>query len=215
MIRIQNFMKLALCFLSFLVFSQIAISNVQEGIEPLPHKANSIISYGPDISFWLIILLLVAVFSLIFLVALYKKYGGKDKDQEVFVDRPLEIYKSLSNLKPEEPFLKKAQENFFHELGFSLRHYIELKTKLSATDQTFKELKEPLRKEFEDLGLEPSNMILFLEKSEYIKFADKMTSLEEAISYRKDVIVWLDDLNRALENKKKQEESSKKGASSL
>lgn len=197
-------------YFSFFFFMEAAeASEAPTSLEPLPHGAKTILPYGFSLNLWFVFLFLFCLISAVLGWFLYKRFKKAKKEVIAEVNLPLEVYKKVSALKPEEPFLKKQQENYFYELGFNLRHYIELKTKVSATDLTFKELKEPLRKELSSLGLDSKDLLSFLEKSEFIKFSEKMVNLKEAGDYQGDVLRWLDEIAK-LSKEKEDKENEKK-----
>lgn len=206
------------CFASLLLvfsFSEILFASSPipiGGGEALPHDIKSIIPYKYTFSLGVLLAILLGILLLGLLAwFLYQRSKKAKKVAIRKVNLPLEVYKAVSALKPEDPFLKKQQEDYFYHLGFNLRHYIELKTQISATDLTFQELKTPLRTKLCLPGEQTREIISFLEKSEYIKFASNMVTVDEALKYRLDVLRWMDQLN--LSSKTEDEEKLKKGVS--
>lgn len=183
---------------TFWVISFLALGNPPGSPQALPHASRGIVSYGAAPLFWVFVLILMGILAVVFLWALFRKYGKKAKSREIPIDWPKVILGRIKVLEPEEPFLKKAQENYYYELGLNLRHFIEVKTSLKATDKTFKELKKPLMLEMKSLGLESSKILDFLEQSEWIKFSDRMGSQEKALFWKTEILSLLAELSEAV-----------------
>ena len=201
-------MRYLLFSLSFFFINSLAFSS-----EGFPHEPKSIMPYGFFVSIWILFFSFLFLLALILGLFFYKRFKS-NSEKSVFLDLSLEVKKKISLLTPEEPFLKKQQEIFYYELGFNLRHYLELKTGVSATDLTFKELRTPLMKAFESLSLSSGDVLEFLGRSELIKFSQKLSTSDEARKSLGDVLVWLDKIDEAVSKKEKDESLAKKGASS-
>ena len=109
-------------------------------------------------------------------------------------------------LNPSKVFDRKAQEDYYYQLNISFRYFMELVYKLPATDRTFFELRKLLRKKLTlDTGI-VETIICFFEKSEYIKFAERESTRDEAKLDKKKVLQWMDEMEfsklEALEKKK-------------
>ena len=129
-------------------------------------------------------------------------------------DLALEVYQKISGLTSQSPFAKKEQEEFFFELSFGLRHYLELQRKLPVTDQTFREFEQTLKAERKLPAELKEKILAFLKKAEFIKFAHKLSSEQEALNLKSDVLSWMDELKRITdreeEARKAQQDSKEK-----
>ena len=197
-------------YLWFFIFSSFYLS--AEPMEKLPHAPKGLASYGSSLGLWVFLLLFFVVLAFLAFF-LWKKFKGRSEERKR-VNQALEVRKFLERLRPEEPFLKKQQESFFYDLGFNLRLYIELKMGLSATDLTYKELKEPLQKLFSSFEISSEEVLSFLEHSELIKFSQKLSDAKKAEKDRAEVLGFLDSIDLALQKKEEAEKKAKKGASS-
>ncbi|MBC61973.1 MAG: hypothetical protein CMP11_05905, partial [Zetaproteobacteria bacterium] len=103
------------------------------------------------------------------------KRKNSKKIDIVKVEDPLEsIPRAIKYLKPKEPFLRKEQEEFFFHLSMNFRQIIEHTSEIKATDQTFKELKPSLKhNSFFNTNSSIDDILTFLERAEFIKFAEK------------------------------------------
>ena len=94
------------------------------------------------------------------------------------------IFETLRGLKPAEPFDTRAREEFYWRLGLAFRTAVEWRTGISATSQTIRELREPLRKRLPLPGKETAMALELLERSEGIKFAGDLATPSEALAAR-------------------------------
>lgn len=93
-----------------------------------------------------------------------------------------------------EPFVKKAQGDFFYQLSLLVREGIELRTAIPATDRTLKELKDPLRKKLPLATPDVQAVLSFLERADMVKFAEAPSTADEAKACLDDARRWLRDL---------------------
>ncbi len=100
------------------------------------------------------------------------------------------LFETLRGMTPAEPFDTRAREEFYWRLGLAFRTAVEWRTGISATSQTIRELREPLRKRLPLPGKETAMALELLERSEGIKFAGDLATPSEAMAAR-DVTVKL------------------------
>lgn len=193
---------------TFFISSFLRADETLSSGESLPHGARSLHSYGFYFPWWGFVLALLGLGLFLFLLS--KRGKKKTKSPEEFKNIPLEVLQKLESLEPTEKFSRRDQINFFYELSFNARYYIELKSGLQATDLTFRELKPLFRKRFEALHEKSSLFLKFFEKAEYIKFADKEASKAEACDDRDRVLSLLKELDHLIEEEKKEEEGEEK-----
>ncbi len=201
------------CF-SFFLLGEDAGSLQGENIVDLPHAARSIHSYPALFPWWIIFLICFFCFMLLLVFWGYKKFWKKREVPIVPKDLPLEVRQKISSLEPTEIFSRKDQINFFYELSFNFRYYIELKAGLKATDLTFKELRPLLRERLKNSGDKSLEFLKFFEKAEYIKFADKEATKEEARKDKENVLEFLsflDELVKSEEEIEKKKDEKKGG----
>ena len=86
---------------------------------------------------------------------------------------------------------------------------MELMYQFPATDRTFFELRQLLRKKLTLDEFMVATMICFFEKSEYIKFAERDSTKEEAGADKRQVLQWMDGMEIS---KLESSEKTKKGA---
>lgn len=211
---IRFFLGFVLNFFSLSLFAESVSPSQETNFEDLPHAARSIHSYGALFPWWVVFI--SCFFCLLTFIAFwsYKKFWKKRGALIVAKDLPLEVRQKISSLEPTENFSRKDQINFFYELSFNFRYYIELKTGLQATDLTFKELRPLLRERLKNSGDKSLNFLKFFEKAEYIKFADKEATKEEARRDRENVLEFLsflDELVRSEKEIEKKKEERKGG----
>lgn len=169
----------------------------------LPHGIEGLEAYPFEWGPWLLFLLVAVILALAFFA--YRYWQQKKISQVHTRDFAKEIYQEIRDLQVPELFEKKQQEQFFYDLSFRLRQYLEFKLGLTITDMTFKELQEPLLKQeklSEDLK---DNIIAFLKKAEFIKFAHKLATRSEAADSKEIVLDWC----RAVEKSLRDEEEGK------
>jgi hypothetical protein len=169
-----------------------AAQNV-DALNHLPHGIRGLAEYPMIvIPFWVI-----ALVSVILLGAI--SWGlwhwWRKKHPKVSIEKrihPLDqLRDQIEKLRPPEPFLGKAQEDYFYNLSMSLRQFIEELLKIPATDRTLKELREPLRQMLPLSRERVGEVIGFLERADMIKFAQAPTSFEEALRCHDDVKLWV------------------------
>ena len=88
----------------------------------------------------------------------------------------------------------KVQEDHFFALSILLREAIEMRTGIPATDMTYQELKEPLRKRLPLTPQETEAVLAFLERADLIKFASVPSDRSEAEEFRSLLATWMASL---------------------
>jgi len=118
------------------------------------------------------------------------------------VEDPLEsIPRAIKYLKPKEPFLRKEQEEFFFHLSMNFRQIIEHTSEIKATDQTFKELKPSLKhNSFFNTNSSIDDILTFLERAEFIKFAEKDTLINIRNTKEFSINIVSEDIGESDEN---------------
>lgn len=96
----------------------------------------------------------------------------------------------LAQLTVPRPFGLQEQAEYFFHLSLLLREAIELRTGLRATDLTLGELKAPLRNKLPLPTGDVDGVLAFLERADYVKFAGRPASTEEAVSAREQATTW-------------------------
>ena len=156
----------------------------------LPHDIRELLPYPswfPDAK-WLLLLLVLSILCLLGYLWWCKK---KQKAVPVPEDPLLTITRYLQNLTPESPFVGKVQQEFFFQLSFALRKYMELTAGFQATDMTLRELKLAIQQIEFFTPERKMEMIRFFERSDLIKFAHAATSLQEAQACHERVLGWI------------------------
>ncbi len=96
----------------------------------------------------------------------------------------------LAQLSVPRPFGLQEQAEYFFHLSLLLREAIELRTGLRATDLTLGELKTPLRNKLPLPTGDIDGVLAFLERADYVKFAGRPASTEEAVFAREQATAW-------------------------
>jgi hypothetical protein len=174
----------------------------QNSSQPIPHDILGLTGYGYFLENWVFILF-VSLLALVIGYYLFKIFYKKRSKDPVVVCPYKEAIKALKEVAPVKPYDRKAQEHFYYELSHFLRLVIEISKGFRATDLTFKELRKPLLKKFENNQELSLKLLGFLEKSELIKFAEKESSEEKSLEDKSKVIEW------ALSLEKKETEGSR------
>jgi hypothetical protein len=161
--------------------------------EGLPHDIRGLLPYVPWGTYLLWFLLGAA--ALAGLLYLWKVLKRRRKERPVAPVDPWDDLKGrLGRLRPQLPFGRKEQEDFFFQLSLMLREAIELRTRIRATDLTSDELKEPLRRR---LPLPPAGIqavLAFLERADLVKFAEAPSDRGEAEEALGQVGAWVREL---------------------
>jgi hypothetical protein len=97
-------------------------------------------------------------------------------------------------LEPRAPFARAEQEEFFFHLSMILREGIELRTGIRATDLTYQELREPVRRKLPLPAADVDDVLAFCERADLVKFAAAETGRAEADEARGRVVQWLERL---------------------
>jgi hypothetical protein len=158
----------------------------------LPHDIRGLVPYETP---WYMYAAYVGAGVLLALAIylLYKWWQRKQANKvipEVVVDHWAEVKKKIKHSHPQEPFEKPQQIEFFYQMSLLLRECIELRTKIRATDLTYQELKDPIDRKLPLKSNEKTDILLFLERADMIKFAEKKTTLDEAREYKKQIGLW-------------------------
>ena len=98
--------------------------------------------------------------------------------------------KRINSLMPSAQFEHKAQVEYYYQLSMMLREAIELRTNIRATDLTYQELKKPIESKLPVKSDVSSEVLLFLERADLIKFAEQPATLEEATHAKALVTRW-------------------------
>lgn len=96
--------------------------------------------------------------------------------------------RAISLPQSAEPFSDEMREDFYWRLSLAFRTAIEWRTGIAATTQTIAELRGPLAAKLPLPRREATEALQFLEAAEFIKFANKPATVEEAESARATVI---------------------------
>ncbi len=160
----------------------------------LPHDVRGLMPFHtPWWEYALWALGAIAVAAALLLLARYlmnRKGAGLAKGVDPWVN----LTQRLRQLKIEGPFGAEAQEEFFYRLSLLVREGIELRTEIPATDRTFKELREPLRKRLPLATKDVEAVLAFLERADMIKFAGAPSGVEEAQASLDQAGAWLGEL---------------------
>jgi hypothetical protein len=105
----------------------------------------------------------------------------------------------LQQLVPPQPFVGKAQAEYFYQLNLGLRHYVELTCGFSATEMTLRELREKLQTLSQFSTERKQDLNRFFERTDLIKFAKAETSLQEALESHEKILGWLKWWNQTIQ----------------
>ena len=163
----------------------------------LPHDIRGLLPYSwPWWEYALWGLLVAAVLALVGFGGwyFYRKWRAR-RDLAITNEDPWEIFgRRLTALRPPMPFSGSEQEEFFFQLSLLVREVIELRTKVPATDRTYQELREPLRRKLPLSTEEVEAVLAFLERADLVKFAGAPSSVAEAEAALSRVGRWLQKL---------------------
>lgn len=160
--------------------------------QALPHDIRGLIPY---VTPWWVYLIYVGAALLLAGLAFAAWRYWKHREKKVVVIPPRDPWDVLAEragfLLPKPPFEGKAQEDYYFELSMLLREAIELRTKIRATDLTFQELREPVRKKLPLPTNDVESVLQFCEHADQVKFAAKPSGIGEAESARQQVESWV------------------------
>ena len=198
MSRIKNFLLSFLLFLGIKIFANNNLAKTlpyndqtkgSEGLDHLPHDVYGLFDYpwlSTNFLWWLGIVFI----CLLILGGIYFFLARKNKKIVELREDPLVLLrKSLRELEPERPFDNKKASQFYFELGFLFRELIEKTCSFQATGLTLRELKTPL-KSVPLSDEEKKQVWIFFEQAEYIKFAKKPATYEQAEDRKNEVLSW-------------------------
>ena len=164
----------------------------------LPHDIQEIIPYvwsWGDWRFWAMITAGVLLLAALMYWLWRRKKRAPPPPPE---DPRLAASRYLLQLVPSQPFVGKAQAEYFYQLNLGLRHYIELTCGFPATEMTLRELREQLFMLTQFSIERKQDMSRFFERSDLIKFAKAETSLQEALQSHEEVLGWIKWWNQTL-----------------
>ncbi len=169
--------------------------------DKLPYDIRELIPYT---GYWIDWLLgaLLAVILIALVIWLYKRYqryrrGPNTKDApppKTLMELLNDLSNELMKLSPSSPFDRKAQKEYFFKLSLLFRQFIELRFKFPATDQTFQEIRKPLKQYVSLPSDELNDVLKFLERSDLIKFAGEESDLTEAKTWHEKALSWMKQL---------------------
>lgn len=160
-------------------------------VEGLPHDIHGLLPYQPTLlDHWPWFLAGgAALMALALLAAWWRR-----RKAEVPPGKPIDPWDALDErlaaLLPSDPFVGRARETYFFELSLALREAIERRTELRATDMTWSELREPLRRKLPLPSADVDAVLAFLQRADLVKFAEAEASRDEAIDAMQRVRRW-------------------------
>ena len=161
--------------------------------EQLPHGLRGLLAYRfswDSLWPWLA-LSLGSLIVLGILYHLWKKYKNRPSKPVAPEDPFLTLERQLHALLPPQPFSGKPGTQYFFELSMLFRQFLELSSGVQATDLTLQELKEPLRRKSSLSRETTEEVIKFLERCDYVKFAGIPADLAEAQASHTQVLQWV------------------------
>src|SRR3989338_4648031 len=99
---------------------------------------------------------------------------------------------------PPKDFQGKKAIDYFFELNMAFRQYIEARAPIRATDLTLRELRGPLRDRCPLSRDNIEDVLKFLERSEYVKYAGVVTDFQEAVDSHAQVLQWVTFMRQKL-----------------
>ena len=188
--------------------TQVPVSKGQ-GLDHLPHGIYELMDY-PWTASWLFWLgLTFLIFLLILALVYFFAKRHKSKKRLTKEDPLVLLRRSLRQVELERPFDQKRAAEFYYQLGLLFREVIEITCAFPATDSTLKELRQPL----EQLPLkqeERAAVWSFFEQAEYIKFAQRPATYEQAEDRKNEVLSWSAKLISSYRQKIAEEKEQKK-----
>lgn len=157
-----------------------------------PHALKGLMAYPlslADLWPWI----LAAVLAVVIFLVIWRYFKNrKPKAQPLVVEDPfLVLERRLNHLLPPNPFDAKKSIQYYFDLNMLFRQIIEFCSGVPATDLTLQELKGPLRQKSVLSRETTEEMLSFLERCEYIKFAGLVTDLAEAENSHRQVKQWV------------------------
>lgn len=173
----------------------------QNPVDGLPHDIHGLIPYQPSLlDYWPWLLVTVLLAGVILLAWSWWKRRRKQPKPVAPID-PWELLEQrIQSLVPADPFVGKEREQFFYDLSLALREAIERRIGLRATDMTLYELRLPLRDKLPFSQEVIDAVLAFLQRADFIKFAEAPVSREQALADADDVRRWAMELRRQPES---------------
>ncbi len=150
-----------------------------------------------------IILLIVIISVIILLIKKLKNKERKVVEEVKFVDtRPPYIIclEKLDNLKKQNLLEKGNFLEFYFKLSLIMREFIELQFKINAVEMTYYEIKKAFPRNNWEIR---KDVLSFLEKSERVKFAKYIPSLENS----EEMLSWFENFLKSFESQNNSENS--------
>ncbi|MBI2603569.1 MAG: hypothetical protein HYW48_10995 [Deltaproteobacteria bacterium] len=159
-------------------------------LDHLPHGLKGLIAYPFSLGAWWWLVVAGLMIACI-LFAWWWKNRSRTVAPEPREDPLLTLEKKLSNMLPPKDFHGKKAIDYFFELNMTFRQYIEARAPIRATDLTLRELRGPLRDRCPLSRDNIEDVLKFLERSEYVKYAGIVTDFQEAVDSHAHVLQWV------------------------
>jgi len=162
-----------------------------------------------NLSFWDIAIPIAVLAALILLIIYLKKFLRKKEEviskPKIVDNRPPYIIalELLAKLKRQKLLEKGDFLNFYFQLSYILRIFLELKYKFNAVEMTTSEIRENL---VLDDFKEKSRILEFMNAADKVKFAKFIPNQEES----KTALQWLENYLKSFEKREKSETTSEK-----
>lgn len=161
----------------------------------LPHGVRGLMEYPYD-PFWMwlgvVILGALACLGLWFWVIgpWWRRRKARAMATEPVLQR---VLRELRELRPSGGQLEDPRMlgDFYDRLSWLLREYLEEVSKLPVTDWTHRELREPLRSKLNLPQHEVQDLLSFLERADFVKFAKQRVTFTQAESDYDRVQTWV------------------------
>ncbi len=165
----------------------------------LPHDIRELIPYVWSWGDWRTWALLAAAILLLAALLYWLWKRRKAAPPPAPEDPLLVANRYLQGLTPPHPFVGKAKSEYFYQLSFGLRRYLELTCGFSATEMTLRELRAQLQALPQFSTERKQDMSRFFERSDLIKFAKAETSLQEATESHEKILLWIKWWNQTID----------------
>ena len=165
--------------------------NDTENLKEIPHKLQGLLEYPQTMLENLVIICIILALLALLCFIIFKvwKRGNKKTEQ---VKHPIfDIIESIEGLDIKKPFTNRVyQVEFYFSLSMMLRQAIESASDIAATDMTTGELSSRLKNKVLPLRGHYREIVDFVQKADYVKFAKISSTEDEACEYKKLVLRW-------------------------
>lgn len=158
----------------------------------LPHAIHGLTEADRSLGLWIAVVVFAVIGLILAGLAMRAWWIRRQAPREQMAPEPWDVLlMNLEGLSVPQGVPARELENFYHGLSLGLRQAVEWRTGIPATDLTFAELEEPLRRRLPMGRDEGEKLIEFLRTADRVQFAGDHTGAGEAAGHKNHVVAWV------------------------